>query len=110
MLLLSEPIVWLARLLRGILRRLQERTDCYEEHAIIEGGVSHAERSKQFAAWKLKQSAAATSTRAAFDKAHPCPPSTSTSVKDSVVSLSTAMDFLSLKQEVVREPRSAAEL
>jgi len=78
--------------------------------SVSEGGASYAERSKQFAAWKLKQPASATSTRAAFDKAHPRPASTSTSVKDSVVSLSAAMDFLSLKQEVVREPRSAAEL
>jgi hypothetical protein len=75
-----------------------------------EGGISHAERTKQFAAWKLKQPAASPSTRAAFDKAHPRPTPTSRFTKDAVVSLSTAMDFLSLKQEVVREPKSAAEL
>jgi hypothetical protein len=75
-----------------------------------EGGASYAERSKQYAAWKLKQPAASSSTRAAFDKAHPRPASTSVASKEAVVSLSTAMDFLSLKQEIVREPKSAAEL
>jgi len=65
---------------------------------------------KQFAAWKLKQPAASSATRAAFDKAYPRPSSTPSTKKDIVVSLSSAMDFLSLKQEVVREPRSAAEL
>ena len=76
---------------------------------------ARAAHEKEFQAWRAKQPSGAPVTKAAYNKANPKAvsgggASAATSKVEAFTSQTSAMDFLSLRQEIVREPRSAADV
>jgi hypothetical protein len=82
--------------------------------APAESSGQKAAHERDFQAWKAKQPTGSAVTSAAYKKANPkaawSGPTAAASKVEAFTSQTSAMDFLSLRQEIVREPRSAADV